>query len=321
MSHDLTQQTIIRKAWQKSQKLIIGCRTWTNFQHAEGETLLRMLREGWFGGFILFSENCLEKQQLLDFTVALQEATQERHFWISIDQEGGQVARLDETFTPSTPTALELGKTQSPRRYKGFDRQAKDLKTYGINLNFSPVADLSLGSPVIMKKGRAFSRNPDEVVQWASSIITVHLNQGITPCLKHFPGHGSVPVDTHETFCKTHVKEDAVELHPFRALHHHFPQVPVMVAHLIDPAIDPTLPATLSPKWQSLFTKILPQRPPLISDDISMGAMNHLGSPADILKRALKGPMDYVIFSQNALANVHQQNPPIPFDHFPALLS
>ena len=314
----------------QSQRLIVGLRDWTDFATAEQQEFLTMVADGWFGGVILFGQNCITPAQVYGLTQQLHRAAGGRPFWISIDQEGGAVARLNEIFTPPVPTNAILGDTESPAGPLAaayFHQQARDLAGLGMTLNFSPVVDLQLGSPPIMKKGRSFSRDPETVIGWSRLVIQAHRHHGVMPCLKHFPGHGAVPVDTHADFYDIADTHNLCELLPYQILHPEFPDIPIMVAHLRHRDVDPYLPATLSPRWVPYFKQHLSPQAVLISDDLSMGALASFGTPASVLKLGLQGPMTFLIFSQNPLANARRmtqnyesQASLIPFDRFPQIL-
>jgi len=175
------------------------------------------LRQGLIGGVLLFSHNIRDGQQLKDLTASFQESTTDLPPWIAIDQEGGQVQRLKskQGFLDHL-SAKQLAEDFSPEEaQEQTQKLVQELKSYGINLNFAPCVDLDLGSPVISGYGRSFSADAGTVVDYASGVLKVHHDNEVLACIKHFPGHGSAPLDTHETLVditQVHTKQ---EFEPF----------------------------------------------------------------------------------------------------------
>ena len=162
--------------------------------------------------------------------------------------------------------------------------------------------DLNLGSEPITRWERSFSHDPDTVIAMASEYIDAYQDSGIALCLKHFPGHGAIPVDTHCASASVNgdMTTASQERRVFFELHRQYPQVFIMVAHLIDPTLDPQLPGTLSKAWRMKLHQDFSSEARFISDDLSMGALHNIGTREEILTMALTGPMDYVIFSQHS---------------------
>ncbi|MEO1511265.1 MAG: glycoside hydrolase family 3 N-terminal domain-containing protein, partial [Planctomycetota bacterium] len=139
---------------------------------------------------------------------------------IAVDQEGGRVQRLgpDHGFA-AHPSAAEFAGMPPRDRVAAADRLAAELADVGINLNLSPCVDIGDGSPVIGGLGRSFGGDPDAVVECASAVIVAHRGRGIGCALKHFPGHGSAPGDSHKTLPDiTRSFDPGRDLAPYRAL-------------------------------------------------------------------------------------------------------
>jgi len=126
---------------------------------------------------------------------------------------------------------------------------ARSLRAVGVNVDFAPVADIALDphNPVIAE--RAFGADPAFVGRHVAAFVRGLQGHGVAATLKHFPGHGDVDVDSHHALPRLDVDRDrlsAVEWRPFRdglAAG----AAAVMTAHLLVPALDPELPATLAP--------------------------------------------------------------------------
>ncbi|MGQ5525028.1 beta-N-acetylhexosaminidase [Chitinimonas sp. PSY-7] len=166
---------------------------------------------------------------------------------IGMDQEGGAVMRT--LFLPQAPSAMALGATgDEALAYQVGAAVARGLATLGVNWNYAPVLDLNNNpkNPVIAE--RSFGSNPVKAARLASAWMAGHLGEGVATCVKHFPGHGDTHTDSHldlPVVDKSRTAIEQYELSPFHAL---IKQTPgLMSAHIVFPAFDSELPATLSP--------------------------------------------------------------------------
>lgn len=199
---------------------------------------------------------------------------------VSVDQEGGPVQRLKPPRTPdvaAVPAMRELG---SRLDAAGFDalgeRMGRELRGYGLNVDFAPVLDVDTNpaNPVI--GARAFGGTADEVIARALPFARGLMRAGVAACGKHFPGHGDTTVDSHVGLPR--VDHDAarleqVELAPFRAaVAAGLPML--MTAHVVFAAWDAERPATLSPR---VVPEVLRRRfgfdGVVVSDDLDMAAV------------------------------------------------
>ena len=222
----------------------------------------RHIRENQFAGVILFDEhvptgeqararerNIASPEQLRKLTVELQEAS-DPLLLIAIDQEGGQVARLNsQNGFPQYPSHAEMGEKFEPTETKlTASHIAKMLAEAGVNVNFAPVVDLNVNprNPIIGAQERSFSDDPAVVTDHARSFIAGHREHGVATAIKHFPGHGSSTTDTHlSTVDVTESFKDS-ELTPYRCLINEGVVDMVMVGHLQHRGFDPERPASLS---------------------------------------------------------------------------
>ena len=170
---------------------------------------------------------------------------------IGIDQEGGGVARLreDNGFLP-TVSAEDFASMLEMDQVQYSDKQARQLRELGIDLNFAPCVDLAIdpSSPIIAGRGRSFGVDVQEAARCAGVVIAAHERQGVRCCIKHFPGHGSALLDSHMGVTDITRVHQPEELEIFQALVEQYnTRVAVMSGHLVNTAIDPDLPASLSP--------------------------------------------------------------------------
>ena len=211
--------------------------------------LRSLAKEFDLGGAILFSRNVEAPEQVAELAAEIEALGRLTPAWVSIDQEGGRVARLKEPFTRWPPMAA-LGRAKSEALAERFGRAlARELHAVGITLDYAPVLDIHTNpkNPVI--GDRALAEKAEEVARLGSAIIRALQDEGVAACGKHFPGHGDTSTDSHLELPLVDHPPDrlrAVEFEPFRAAILHRVAF-IMTAHVLVPAIDEERPATLSP--------------------------------------------------------------------------
>lgn len=173
---------------------------------------------------------------------------------ISTDEEGGIVQRLLSIYPP-LPSALSVYETGNPNVAAQQGQQvAHDLQALGINTNLAPDVDVALIPNAPDQVTRTFGFTTDSVIQFAGPYLKALQGAGVIGCLKHFPGLGDASIDAHfglPVVNRTKAQLYSVELAPFK----HFIQSPdtlenpgmIMPTDVLMPAIDPTMPAELSP--------------------------------------------------------------------------
>jgi beta-N-acetylhexosaminidase len=210
--------------------------------------LRSVAREFQLGGVILFARNVEAPEQVLELARESQSLTREAPLWVSVDQEGGRVARLKAPFTVWPPMAV-LGRSGDVALAGRFAAAlAAELRAVGVTLDYAPVLDIHTNpkNPVI--GDRALADDAEMVARLAVAIITGLQENGVAACGKHFPGHGDTSVDSHFDLPLVEHPPDRirrVECVPFRAAigaHVAF----MMTAHVLVPSLDEERPATLS---------------------------------------------------------------------------
>jgi beta-N-acetylhexosaminidase len=256
---------------QIGQLLVAG------FNGQQIPTELRSLaREFDLGGVILFARNVVEPEQVAELSHEAAGLGREAPAWVSVDQEGGRVARLKAPFTEWPPMAT-LGRSGDPTLAERFARAlAAELKAVGVTLDYAPVLDIHTNpkNPVI--GDRALAEKANEVAQLGSAIIHGLQDAGVAACGKHFPGHGDTSVDSHLALpLVEHPPERLrdVELLPFKAAIE--AQVAtIMTAHILIPALDEERPATLSRRViTGMLRDELGYQGVVFSDDLEMKAV------------------------------------------------
>jgi beta-N-acetylhexosaminidase len=207
--------------------------------------LLRRV-EGGLGGVVLYGRNVRDGGQVAGLTGALR-AAGGLELLVAIDEEGGDVTRLEAATGSSYPGNLALGVADDEdlTRSVGLAMGA-GLAAAGVNLNLAPVADVNANpdNPVIGV--RSFGADPGRVAAHTVAMVAGLQAAGVAACVKHFPGHGDTSVDSHLALPTAGGGRDGLEgaLLPFRAAVGAGVQA-VMTAHILVPALD-EVPATIS---------------------------------------------------------------------------
>lgn len=208
--------------------------------------LLRRLGEG-LASVGLFGRNIASPDQLAALTAQLR--AERDDVLVAIDEEGGDVTRLEVRTGSSFPGNHALGAVDDVvlTRDVAFEL-GRRLAACGVNLNWAPSADVNSNpdNPVIGV--RSFGADTDLVARHTAAYVTGLQAAGVAACTKHFPGHGDTAVDSHHALPRIDADLsvlDARELAPFRAAIAAGTRA-VMSAHILVPALDPDLPATLS---------------------------------------------------------------------------
>jgi beta-N-acetylhexosaminidase len=238
--------------------------------------LRTLAREFGLGGVILFGRNIAEPQQVSELCYDAARLVPDLPLWVSIDQEGGRVARLKAPFTEWPPMAT-LGRSGDGRLAQRFARAlAAELRSVGITLDYAPVLDVLTNpdNPVI--GDRALSESADHVARLGAEIIRTLQAEGIAACGKHFPGHGDTASDSHVDLPLVEHPIDrlrAIEFVPFRAAVE-AGVATMMTAHVFAPALDEERPATLSRYVVTdLLRRELQFAGAILSDDLEMKAI------------------------------------------------
>lgn len=263
-----------------------------------GETSA-FIKEAGIGGVLLFAKNYENPAQVTELNLQIQECRGEFPLWISVDQEGGKVQRFKKGFT-RIPEAALIGAMNSPKlAFDIADVMAKELRAVGVNLNFCPVADINTNpkNPVIGQ--RAFGSTEEAVSKMVTGIVRGHLTNGVQPCVKHFPGHGDTHSDSHFTLPKVNTALDILQEREFQPFIKAFKSKcsMVMTAHIVNPLLDPSVPATLSSTiLKDLLRKQLRYEKLIISDDLEMKAITDHYGAEDAPRLALEAGCDLLIY-------------------------
>ena len=236
-------------------------------------------------GFIIFARNIESAGQLRELTNQLRSVSGDENTPILIDQEGGRVARIkppvyDKLYKPAADFLKDakgdLDKAVSAV-YDNYYDMGLMLKSFGINVNCAPMADLYFDFADKIVGDRSFSSDPHEVTKLCKAVINGLRDAGVIPIIKHLPGHGRAMCDSHLELPT--VNESIEDLQntdfiPFKELAN--TNVWAMTAHIIFEAIDANNPITISERGIKYLREELGYENNLImSDDIGMKALNN----------------------------------------------
>lgn len=261
------------------------------------------------GGVILFAENVTGTEQTVRLTDGLQKASPDTPLFITIDQEGGIVTRLESG--TNLPGNMAIGASKSSKNaYRSGKIIGKELAALGINVNFSPVLDVNNNpnNPVIGV--RSYSSKPELAGKLGIKTMKGLQDEQIIATAKHFPGHGDTAVDSHYGLPLVPHDEKrlrSVELAPFqKAIDAGIDMI--MTAHVQFPAFDDTtykskkdgedimVPATLSKKVMTdLLRKDLGFDGVVVTDALNMKAISDNFGQEEAVVMAVKAGVDIAL--------------------------
>jgi beta-N-acetylhexosaminidase len=259
--------------------------------------LRSLAKEFDLGGVILFSRNIEAPEQVAELAADSEALGRSTPAWVSVDQEGGRVARLREPFTTWPPMAT-LGRAggQAEALAERFaSALAAELLAVGITLDYAPVLDIHTNpkNPVI--GDRALAERAEDVAKLGRVIIRALQGAGLAACGKHFPGHGDTSADSHHELPLVEHPPDrlrAIEFEPFRAAIAEKVAF-IMTAHVLVPSLDESAPATLSPGVvQRLLREELGFEGVILSDDLEMKAVSARYAVPDAAVDAIRAGCD-----------------------------
>jgi beta-N-acetylhexosaminidase len=289
----LAEMTLVEKV---GQMIIVGFNETTIDAGLE-----EMIAVNAVGGLIFFNRNIADSTQLQELVSAVNELNSGNRLplFLAVDEEGGRVTRLPPGST-RIPSAKEMGKKNDPAlSFSSGQAIGSKLVSYGFNMNFAPVLDIlsNPGNKVI--GDRAFGSEPGIVAKLGIATMEGMQSSGVTPVIKHFPGHGDTAVDSHYRLPVVNHDMDRLnvfELVPFKEAIEAGADA-VMAAHIKYPRLDESgSPATLS---RAVLTGILREElgftGVIITDDLEMGAITNNYSIKKAALEAVKAGADIIL--------------------------
>lgn len=275
--------------------------------NADAKTLIQEVHVGsiiyynWANGLRSFA-------QVQALSAGLQTLAQESShsipLLIAADQEGGVVARLTEGFTvfPGNRALAAAGNLDFAEQCAYA--MGQEMLSAGVNMNLAPVVDVNRNAQNPVIGIRSFGSDPEMVVSFGKRALDGYRRASIAACLKHFPGHGNVAIDSHEDLPVAYQSRktlEEVELLPFLRLAPYADAV--MTAHILVPALDPEHCATLSEKTLSYLRRSIGFQGVILSDSLVMqGVLKKCGGSVDEAAiQAFKAGCDLLILGGKQL--------------------
>ena len=265
---------------------------------------VQAVRDLHLGGAIAFEENLTSPGQTRQVMTTLRRKVDRPWpLFLSVDQEGGIVERAATT---SFPAFMSAGAADDPELTARVYRQyAAELAGLGFTVDFAPDADVTSGPSDPTIGSRSAGSDPALVGEQVGAAAGGLQGGGVVPVLKHFPGHGSVPTDSHLSLPVQDRSLDQlrrVDLAPFAAaVDDGLPAV--MTGHLDIRAVDPRTPATLSrPVVTGLLRKELGFDGLVVTDSLQMDAVTAGRGAGAVALRALAAGNDVLLMPTDVAA-------------------
>jgi beta-N-acetylhexosaminidase len=269
-----------------------------------------MLAHPLLGGLIFFARNYESPEQITRLTHDIR-AARKKPILICVDQEGGRVQRFREGFT-RLPSMGEIGKLydHSPEKALTLAHTcgwllAAEVLNVGVDLSFTPVLDIDLGiNPAIGNRG--FHRQPHVIVELAKALTAGMRTAGMAAVGKHFPGHGSVLIDSHlDLPIDTRTFDEIAEfdMPPFVDMIRHGIEG-MMAAHILFSSVDDTA-VGFSRRWLlDVLRKQLKFSGIIFSDDLHMEGAKIAGDYPERVHAALTAGCDMALLCNDRSAMI-----------------
>jgi beta-N-acetylhexosaminidase len=275
--------------------------------HIQGKTLdkstLRMIRDGYISGIILYPWNTVSREQVKELTSSLQRAASENdppiRLFICVDQEGGRVNAFKFQEVSRFPAPFYWAQYDDPLFIESAAYIiSREIFELGCNMNFAPVLDV-YGIPDRTVIGdRSMGNDPDAIGRYGVSYIRGARKAGIIPVMKHFPGHGYTNVDSHRELPVVELESEELhewDMKPFRMAIEEGADA-VMTSHVLYRDLDPRYPATLS---SDILRGVLRDEygfeGVIVSDGIAMGALSNNFDIEDTLLLSFRAGIDLIL--------------------------
>ncbi len=270
------------------------------------------------GGVILFAENIDTVPQVIKLNNDLQKAAAKSALglplFISIDQEGGRVARIPRDVGTSFTGNMSIGATYKEHGTHFAKESARiiadELLALGVNVNYAPTVDVNMNpdNPVI--NVRSYGEDPQLVAKLGGAQVAGFENNGVISSLKHFPGHGDTNVDSHTGLPKVMHDKETIwqqDLPPFKEIIKNQQPGMIMTAHIQYPALDNSTfvskegktmikPATMSRKIiTDLLRDELGYQGVVITDALDMAGISHFFEPIEAVINTFAAGVDIAL--------------------------
>jgi beta-N-acetylhexosaminidase len=269
-----------------------------------------LVRELGLGGVIVMGDNVPQgsdtAESLASITQQLQSAAEREYpLIVSVDQEGGPVSRVGTPATEFPPGMAHGAADDLAASRRAAAASGRELAALGFTMSFAPVADVTAGLSDPTIGVRSPGDRPGLVARVARAQVRGLSSMGVVPVLKHFPGHGSVPADSHLELPVQTAKREQLErrdLVPFaRAVEDGAPAV--MVAHIDVRDVDPGVPSSLSRKVVTgMLRDDVGFEGVVVTDSLGMAAVADRYTSAESAVAALQAGVDLLLMPPDVRA-------------------
>ena len=264
-----------------------------------------MLAHPTTGGVILFARNYYSPEQITSLIDNIRSSRQ-GPLLIAVDQEGGRVQRFKHGFSLLPPASYYVNSVINSEqdalentRAAGW-LMAAELLSVGVDFSFAPILDIEAGISKVIGD-RAFASEKDKVCSFASAFRTGMRSAGMAAVGKHFPGHGSVALDSHLDLPQDPRLFEDIEQHDLIPFWHLIKQglEGIMTAHILYPEVDDK-PATYSFRWiTEILRRKLKFNGVVFTDDLNMGGAAFAATFGERASLALGAGCDMVLICNN----------------------
>ena len=249
------------------------------------------LGEG-LAGVTLYGPNVTDRAQLAELTTQLRAAVAEPV--IAIDEEGGDVTRISHQTGSDYPGNAALGAVDDVTlTFAVYAALGADLRELGINVTLAPTVDVNTAADNPIIGTRSFGSDTGLVSRHTAAAVAGLQSAGVAACAKHFPGHGSTRLDSHDVIATVEGSLADLrmrDLPPFEAAIRAGVRA-IMPSHLRVPELTGELPASLShAALTGLLRGELGFTGVIVSDGLEMRAVSEpYGIPEAAVRAVMAG--------------------------------
>lgn len=266
-----------------------------------GEGTQKALSQYAVGGLIYFEKNILSEDQFREMISNTQLYTRYPLF-LAVDEEGGRVSRLsNQGIGTKVDAAAVIGQNGADRAYQTGVTMGSNLSGIGLNLNLAPVADIRIGENSYMGD-RTYGTDPQAVGPVVAGVVQGIQSQGVSACLKHFPGMGSTVQDPHNEIAGTDRTEAQFRAEEFPVFQTGIDSgvKMVMISNISAPALSgDDLPCVFSEAVIGILRNEMGFEGVVISDAMNMSAVSDYYDSTEAAIMAIKAGCDMILMPED----------------------
>lgn len=303
VTEKLDSMTLHEKVCQMFIVTPEGLTNYTDVTYA-GDATAYSIQSYPVGGMIYFAQNLETVDQTKEMIAATQgysESAVGLPMFISVDEEGGDVARCADTLGTAQTYPMFSYNADGQAAYDNAFAIAQDISSLGFNLDFAPVADTWSNPENTVIGTRAYSDDFNTTAELMPKAVKGFNDGGVYCTLKHFPGHGDTAEDSHYSSAVSYKSEEELETQEYLAFKSGIKAGAqmVMVGHITVPAISDE-PACIS---EEIVTGELREKlgfkGVIITDSLAMGAVANYYSSGELAVEAVQAGVDILLMPED----------------------